>query len=92
VIGQVLAITPQGFISTACFLSREKITERINDAAPAVSPNCIRIVAKHRTIIGREVAPEVELVARQHEAPALDRYVAHGSDPGITGIGSGRAQ
>ena len=43
---------------------REKITERINDAAPAASQNCIRIVTKPRTIIGREVAPEVELVAR----------------------------
>jgi len=46
------------------FWSREKVTEGINDAAPAASHNCIWIVAKPRTIIGREVAPEVELVAR----------------------------
>src|SRR5258708_14391768 len=42
-------------------------------------------------IVGREVAPAVELVAREHEAPPLDRDVAHGSYPGIAGIGCGRA-
>src|SRR5260370_39347558 len=42
-------------------------------------------------IVGREVAPAVELVARQHEAPPLDRDVAHGSYPGIAGIGCWRA-
>src|SRR5260370_9486430 len=41
-------------------------------------------------IVGREVAPAVELVARHAEAPPLDRDVAHGSYPGIAGSGCGR--
>src|ERR1700746_2981320 len=42
-------------------------------------------------IIGREVAPDVQLVAREHDPPPLDRDVAHGSYPGIAGIGCWRA-
>ena len=60
--------------------TREKITERIDDAAPAATHNSIRIVSKYRAVISGKVAPQVELVARQHKASALNRDVAHGSE------------
>jgi hypothetical protein len=68
----------------------EKVPERIDNATAAAGHNRFRVVALCCAVIGREIAPAIELVAGKHEAAAFDRNVAHGSDPGVTRISRGR--
>ncbi len=52
----------------------------------------IRGGQKNRTIIGRELAAQGELVAGKHEAPPLDNNVAHRSDAGGARVSAVGAQ
>ena len=69
----------------------EEIAEGIDDAASAARDDAIGLVIAKRPIIEGKIAAAIELIAGKDEATALDRDVAHGSDPGIAAVSGGGA-
>ena len=69
----------------------EKIAKRIDDATAAARDDGVWLVAERRAIVCGKVATAIELIAGENEAAAFDGDVAHGGEPGIARVSSGRA-